>query len=691
MGASPGRKLKRPMLKRSWPWVFDRFLGEGPSNHKPSFESASVHHILTVSLHGDTDLARWVRSLLDADLAASAAWPSETAVRVSYRHRKQARLIRRLISRTTMLEEAAKPHSWTAAFKFARRHPRFGIPYLRAKWLSTKAAPRLEEFADTKSISSFAKLFFFHPLFTLWHVLPKIRFTRSHDEQDGTEKSNDSLDPEQSPPMPQVETDPDEADTLKVLAEAEEAYLGLQVVSAAIRQSDASLFSGPDRESDGFVRLMLRESYHDFVLPGSEERHHVVFEPRLLLHESGVAQIDLVVSAETSLEVQQVLAMMWGTQPMFVRSEMSTPLIRGTTWESSADFSKGTLDVGHPLGVIEHPEPLSMQDLLQMHLFAVLRVIKRSYTSWTSYPVAIVGTSNCCTAEEWQKNHREDLIRLTIRSSYDAKVATHIPPPTDLSLSYNHSLFAGLGSAIYFQWQGSPPKGMAELDTVLVLEYALLVYVRLHSLEEDVSRMVAGERRLRTRYRAAVRLFSELRQRDLRSGEARDIVRHVFDAYGVPEIRKTIETALSLSASAYSTRSAERAARRAWWITLIATLIGLVVAFPPLRDLLASVPAAAPEEAWLLIPLRWLAAQGFWGPWLALACVLIAVLILWVLGFLWRWRIRRLPSFRRGYKWPTEFTFTEDGFSPATATPHSTELVAELSDGSSGEIKPNSP
>lgn len=47
--------------------------------------------------------------------------------------------------------------------------------------------------------------------------------------------------------------------------------------------------------------------------------------------------------------------MMWGPEPMFVRSEMSTPLVQGTPLEPLADFSEGTLDAGQPLGVIEHP------------------------------------------------------------------------------------------------------------------------------------------------------------------------------------------------------------------------------------------------------------------------------------------------------------------------------------------------
>ena len=666
-------------MKRVRAWTRSRFFWASSSTHNPSFDSASVHHILTVSLHGATDLSRWVRLLLDSDLAVSAAWPSETAIRVPYRQRKMARSIHKARSSVSMFEAATESGSWRSAFAFARRHPRYGIPYLRGKWISTKAAPRVEELADTESFTSFVKLFFFHPIITMLHVLPRVRFVRGKKKRDEGANPSPPSDPGQSISMPEVKSDPDDDDPLKRLEEAERIMLDRQVVSAAIRQSDAELFGGSDRDGDGFVRLMLRESYHDFVLPGSEDRHQVVFEPRLLLHESGVAQIDLVLGAETSLDVRQLLAMMWGAEPVIVRSEMSMPLVQGTHWESLADFSEDRLDAGQPLGVIEHSEAVTMQNLLHLHLSAVLRIIKRRYRYWSSYPVAIVGPSPCCGPEEWQQAHREDLIRLTNRSSYQSDVAKHVAPPTNLSLSRDHSLFARLGSAIYLQWWGSPPKGIAELNTVLILEYALLLYVRLHSLEDDVSRIVSGERRLRARYRAAVRLFSELRQRDLRSGEARDIVRNVLDDHGAPEIRKTIETALSLSASAYSTRSAERAASRAWLLTVVATLIALVVALPPLQELLESVPTTEPGEAWLFIPLRWVAAQGFWGPWIALGGILITVVTFRVLGWSWRWRIRRLPSFRRGYKWPTEFTFTGEVSSPAADSPPSTELLAEFS------------
>lgn len=148
------RGKRNPGMKSPRKWVRIRFPRVSVDTHRPSFDSASVHHILTVSLRGNTDLARWVRCLLNADLAISAAWPSETAVRVSYAYRKQARRMRKMRSSVMTMKQAAD--SWRGAFTFARRHPRFGVPYLRGKWLSTKAAPRVAEFAESGSFASFA-------------------------------------------------------------------------------------------------------------------------------------------------------------------------------------------------------------------------------------------------------------------------------------------------------------------------------------------------------------------------------------------------------------------------------------------------------------------------------------------------------------------------------------------------------
>jgi hypothetical protein len=520
------------------------------------------------------------------------------------------------------------------------------------------------------------KLGLLHPIATVLYVLPNIRISRGRGSAAGDSQVVETSDILPTPENGNVSED--ESDVLDVLAEAETLYLDRMVVSAAIRASDSQLFGGRDRDKDGFVRLMLRNSYHHFVLPGSTEERYVVFEPRLLIHESGVLQLDLVLSvSDTAIAVREALAMSWGPELLFVRSQMSQPLLTGTQWQNRADYSAGEVDANKPLATIEHDPPVSMSELLWVHMEAVLSVLRRTNEDWIIYPVTILDVDDCCSPADWKRAHRDDLVRLTIRGSIDRRVADHAPTPRDLSSDADYSLHANLGSATYFQWNGEAPVGVPELSTVLLFEYALLQYMRLHRLEGEVAKFRLGERDLRARYKNAVRLFSELRQKDLRSGETREIVRHVMDDYGAPEIRRTIETGLNLSGSAYATASAEQASRRAWWVTIAATVVTFIVAVQPLQELLQSLPEASQDEAVPLQVLRWFSQRGFWAPWLVLGSVLLAIIVLWLLSLANRVRFARFRSRRRGYKWPAEFK-VDSSFSPANAGPRMTSFEVGL-------------
>lgn len=592
-------------------------------------------------------------------------------------------------------DRAAAERTWRSAFAFLRRSPRFGFLFIRAKWISEQVLPRLERFLETKSRRDFARLAFFHPGFTLVHVLPnvRIRWSKKADAAGPADSTVVSADPSvpgnADAKLPGSATsdgeaedadDPTEESITDLLAEAEQSYLNRQVVSAAIRVQDAKLFGGEDWDNDDVVRLMLRESYHDFVIPGSEQEHYIVFEPRLLLHRSGVVQLDLAIRVDDGpLNIRQVLSMMWGPEPRVVRSRMSVPLTHGTRWEGAANYADGEVDAGQPLGLLEHPVPVSMSDLLHVHLEAILSVIGRTCRHWMIFPTSFIDVEDCCgSPEQWRRTHREDLIRLATRGSADRRIAEHVEPPADLSMGRDHSLYATLGSAAYLEWEGEPPRGIAELDTVLVIEYALSVQERLRALEEAVGRMTLNERELRRRYRGAVRVFSDMRQRNLRSGEAREIVRKILEDSGAPEMRRTIETALDLSSTAYATRSSERSAQRSLWITLAATIVAFLVAIPPLREIFSSLPSHSKEEFWALGVLRWFANEEFWGPWLFMSAVAVALLAMWVAVRWWRVVPRRLPSVRRGFRWPTEFTVSADPWSPASGGPSETTLSASL-------------
>ena len=621
------------------------------ASHEPLFLGSYVHFVMTIRLIGEVELERWVRALLRSNIATSAAWPSEHAVRVAYSLRKEARRIATLRSMVSSYVRFQRDQNWRSTFGLAFRFPRFGLKVLRAKWLQSKVAPYLTAMADDPRAGTIWSLAWRHPFFSL-RLWSRARFSRDAGEWVIGFGNRDAA---------TTEDESDKADGDDWLArlrddllEAERNYLDRQVVSAAERRSDARLFSGPDRENDGFVRLILRSSYHDLRVPGVLGPHHTVFEPRLMLHRSGIAQLDIAIRIDAEMDTQAVLSTMWGPEPIVTRSEMSAPLLVGVDAGSIADYSSGELDAREPLAVLRHPSPVSMATLLEIHMASITKVMKVEYTNWLIYPIALVQARDCCPPSEWKINHRKDLLRLISRSPrMDA--APHVDLPEDLSMRAAEATFATRGSALVMRWSKPHLKGMAELQTTMVFEYALLLYMRLVALEQDVARMRLTDRGLRDRYKRAVALFSELRHGNVRAGEAQDIAKKLLIEFGAPDIRRTVETALELSASAHGTVSAERAARRSWWVGAAATAVAFLVAADPLRNLLAGLPPKSRVDLPGLDALRWVAAQDYWGPWIVLAAVLGVILVMRVVGVAMRSERPRSLDRRRGYRWPVEF------------------------------------
>lgn len=56
-------------------------------------------------------------------------------------------------------------------------------------------------------------------------------------------------------------------DVFQSIHEADEVLLDRQLVSAAKREQNRDLFGELDRECEAFVRFVLRDSYHDRLVP----------------------------------------------------------------------------------------------------------------------------------------------------------------------------------------------------------------------------------------------------------------------------------------------------------------------------------------------------------------------------------------------------------------------------------------
>jgi protein-S-isoprenylcysteine O-methyltransferase Ste14 len=555
------------------------------------------------------------------------------------------------------LDGVMRERTWRSFIALVVRHPsqfRSGYQLVVAK----KVWPELQKLESTRKLSSLIFFTIRHPIFAALYVWPGIKINFSSKK---AQESKEGDEPEE--PLKDLEAH-DGAwveDVLEPIEEADALFLDRQLVSAAEREQDAHLFGGRDREWDGFVRLVLRESYHDLFVPGKGEHYteEVVFEPRLFLHWTGVAILTVQISTDSALTTRELIELMWGPAPRIARSRMAEPLVKGTWLEPLVThWEDSKRDAGARLAMIEwERDGLSMSDFLHSQMQLITRTVGARFRHSLTYPVSIIQAGDCCPPGAFQTVHADDITRVTMRMMTDRRLAPHVDREPDWSSTADHSLFVNLGSSSYFQWEGERPFGIPELQTTLVIEYGLSLYKRLEAMEEDVSRMRLGDRRLRRRYRNAILLFSELRQGDVRAGTARAIVRHLIREMGADEMRPTIESALNLASMAHGTVSAERSSRRSWWLALVGTVVAAIVSFPTISDMLASlqkVPTDSDNE-WALRPLRDLASLGVGGPWAVIGIVVALLLGLWLLGTIFRvWpRLRLDPG--RGYLWPTPF------------------------------------
>lgn len=573
-------------------------------SHAAQFTEANVHFTMTTHAGGPLDLKRAVRRLLAADVAVAAAWPSESNVRVTTG-------VRKLTS-------------------------------------SLRNADRLREdfsaFHEEKTWRSFSRLVLRHPGLVGANIL--------------RERNCEPID---------ADLDANLSSLNEALGVGGGVVADVQQIAAVEREMDKRLFGGRSRDEDEFVRLTLRGSYHDLLLPGTSDTFHVVFEPRLLLHSSGVVQLTIAMPVDRDLITSQLVQLSRSDRGVIVLSQMAESLLKGLPTDRLRGRWLEELDAGARLREMVFDEKLTMAESLERYLFvvgeAVGKVLPRE---WNAYATVFATAGACCDPAQWSVEHQEDLARITMRYSPAGRIHHEKLIGRNFSLDPESILFSNLASTTRIQIQGEPPDPIEHLDTVLLVEHVLLQYVRLRVLEEAVSSPKLLAARLQAEQSEAIAVFTNMRQYEIRYGSARQIATHLLADLGGDEMRRTIEAALGLAAQANATREASIQARRSLVLAWVGTALAVLVAIPALAELLDLV-RMVPEGSGLaamLAPMTWVANFGAWGPWIIVLALLGGSFGFWLLKGVWRlivtlWRsVRRIGG--RGSRLPPQFVLNVD-------------------------------
>lgn len=580
-----------------------------PGPHEGQFAQPTIHFTLTTHLGRDLDLRAAVRRLLGDDVAVSAAWPSERGIRVTPSMRKLARLLQQM------------------------------------ERLRDDAAVWQQE----RTVKSLAHFVVRHPV-VMWRGRGGNRA-----------ESNEEL-----------EVDNDDPSIDEALEYGREVILNAQKISAVEREIDSRLFGGQSRDRDRFVRLNLRGSYHDIRLPDSEETAYVVFEPRLLLHSSGVLQLTIAAPIHSTVTTSQLIQLSRSDMMAVAASRISEPLIALETEGSWAEEE----DAGARMFVRDASAKLTLADLIQEHLLVIRQSLQRPGTAaWNIHATVFASAGECCKDDDaWRDVHSDDVARVAARYLTEGAFDRERLRGVNLAISTDHLLTTNIGSTTAIDFDNHDREPFHELHTVLLVEHVLLQYSRLQNIEDRVAKPRLYGKKLGRLQRDTVEVFTDMRQHELRYGSAREIASHLLDELGAQDMRRTIETALSLASQSDATHQADVQQRRSMALAVIGTVLAVLVAIPALSDLLvlATKTPDLAQAPMLLAPFRWLAGLGGWGPWLMVASLIAAILAWWVLQKLW-WLLRvmvivvRVIISRRGSLVPEALTLRAELSDTASA------------------------
>ena len=303
-----------------------------PSAHPARFARAEVYFVWTQATSKRINLGQAVQALLDAEIATSAAWPSEDRVRVAPSIAKIDRDVRKLRALQAFTEKID------------------GIRALLVAFIS-------------------------HPVM----AMRLIAATRQGLASNGADEN----------PF-----DENETPLADMLAEVDVHLINWQKVSIAERDIDGNLFGGEAQLEDHYVRLVLRSTHHEIDINGVG--HDFTIEPRLLMHRDGAIQLTLGVNLPTGLNADQLIAGAYPTIDYITGSRIPEPFggpkatWTGGHWESERDGGVRIRSFEHEVSA----SILDYVGLITDRVHNLIK--SRPNGEWNCYPVVMTQAGNRC-------------------------------------------------------------------------------------------------------------------------------------------------------------------------------------------------------------------------------------------------------------------------------------------------------
>ncbi len=583
-------------------------------SHDPLISEATIYYTFTSATEKPLDLHKAATRLLKSGVAETVCSPAEGEVRVSPRYRQLAKLHRK--------------------------------------------ATRLQESQRLLSEGQFRSLITRHPLMAM-----RVAASIGRSLLRGEIPQEDVV---------EEDTSPDDSTLDEAIELIERSVAARQSVSGAQHAIESTLLRSAYRDSEPYLRLLLRPSRHWLIhMAGGTQREiddfgspsHV--EALLLIHRSGVLQITFALTLPENLKGSAFSAFTFGGNLVCQASEISEPII------ANAARDRYERDVSHWLGEwreeeeegtrwrrMQFREHASFADLFALYIDAILKVVKQDGGhEWQCYPVICIDKVTCCDGEsEWLEAHGAYMATICnggpskLRESAIAELS-----PKNRSLVPDHSVFVTATNSLRIAWTESDYESsfIDHLQLIVPIEITLLQHWQLRNLE---SRLHATDERgfdVQAVQHEAIYGLREYRQSSLQHGTAIELTEHLLGAWRTERLHARIIDSLDQLQQLAAMEQTRQSASRANRLAAAAVVVALAVGLPAIEDTMEIAKKIPEDGLWgtLAWPLKHFANQGDLGYWKLYIVLLGTVTAAYIALLLKRYRFGVMVLRRAGYSW----------------------------------------